>query len=52
MTNGNISFDIAQVLGRIANAEGARRLFEERLDADTLAKIRQLTTPTPLILRQ
>jgi phosphoenolpyruvate carboxykinase (GTP) len=49
MTNGNQNVDIAQVLGRIENVAAARRLFEERLDADNLAKIQHLTTPAVLI---
>ena len=49
MTQGNESFDIVQVIGRIETVAAARRLFEKRLDADNLAKIRQLGTPAVLI---
>ena len=49
MTQGNNSFDIAEVLGCIKSEATARALFEKRLDAHNLAKINQITTPAILV---
>jgi phosphoenolpyruvate carboxykinase (GTP) len=44
MTKGNDSFDIAQAIGRIETGQDARNLFEQRLDAENLAKINTIKT--------
>ncbi|MGD9329754.1 MAG: phosphoenolpyruvate carboxykinase (GTP) [Desulfobacterales bacterium] len=49
MTKANDSIDIIQVIGRIDSAAAARQLFEERLDAENLAKMTEITSPAVLV---